>query len=269
LLGMLVFSSVFAFPFFLLAIAPSLIKKMQGKSGAWLGRSKVVLGVLELMASVKFLSNADLVWQTGLISRNTAIIVWALMLAGIVVFLTWTSIRPKLNKSPVQWGVITIFAGLIVLLGRGLDDRSLGGLIDAVLPPPSGLHVSAVDLVSEAESKELEWLNSLEEAVQTASDKKQLIFLEFTGYTCVNCRWMEQNVLARKDVHHRLAADYVPVRLFTDGGENPAENVKLQIDQFNTVALPFYVILSPDGKPLKQFSGISRDPGQFLDFLAP
>jgi thiol:disulfide interchange protein len=268
LLGMLVFSSVFAFPFFLLAVAPSLIKKMQGKSGAWLGRSKVVLGVLELMASVKFLSNADLVWQTDLLSRNAAILIWVLMLAGIVGYLTWTGIRPRLNKSPAQWTVVAIFVGLIFLLGRGLDDRSLGGLIDAVLPPPSGLHVSAADFVSEAESKEFEWLDSLDKAVQTASDKKRLIFLEFTGYTCVNCRWMEQNVLARKDVHHRLAADYVPVRLFTDGGEKAAENVILQIDQFNTVALPFYVILSPDGKPLKQFSGISRDPGEFLDFLA-
>ncbi len=268
LLGMLVFSSVFAFPFFLLAIAPSLIKKMQGKSGAWLGRSKVVLGVLELMASVKFLSNADLVWQTDLLSRNTAILLWALMLAGIVVFLIWTNIRPKLNKSPVQWGVIAVFAGLVVLLGRGWDDRSLGGLIDAVLPPPSGLHVSAADFVSEAESKELEWLNSLDEAVQTASEKKRLIFLEFTGYTCVNCRWMEQNDLARTHAHRRLAADYIPARLFTDGGENAGNNLKLQIDRFNTVALPFYVILSPDGRPLKRFSGISRNPGEFLDFLA-
>ncbi len=101
-----------------------------------------------------------------------------------------------------------------------------------------------------------------------ASDEKRLIFLEFTGYTCVNCRWMEQNVLARKDVHGRLAGDYVPARLFTDGGQNAAANIKLQIDRFNTVALPFYVILSPDGKPLKRFSGISRKPKQFLDFLA-
>ncbi|PCI22855.1 MAG: hypothetical protein COB67_13225, partial [SAR324 cluster bacterium] len=127
-LGMLVFSSVFAFPFFLLALAPRLIKKMQGKSGAWLGRSKVVLGVLELMASIKFLSNADLVWQTDLISRNTAILVWLILLACIIFYLVWTALRPKFNKSISQWVSVLTFMVLFILLGRGYNDQSLGSL---------------------------------------------------------------------------------------------------------------------------------------------
>ncbi|MCP4755037.1 MAG: DUF255 domain-containing protein [Proteobacteria bacterium] len=268
LLGMLVFSSVFAFPFFLLAIAPSLVKKMQGKSGQWLGRSKVVLGILELMASVKFLSNTDLIWQTNLISRNTAITIWMLLMGGIVVYLAWTAVRPALNKSVVQWAVILGFAGTIALLGRGWNDRSLGSLIDSVLPPPSGLHLSSDDFVDAEEAHKVKWLDSFEEAEKLAKIENKPILLEFTGYTCVNCRWMEQNILARKDVHRQLATNYVLVRLFTDGGDRASENLRLQIDRFNTVALPFYVILSNKNTPPKRFSGISLNPQDFLDFLA-
>ncbi len=267
LIGMLVFSTVFAFPFFLLAVVPGLIKKMQGKSGAWLGRSKVVLGILELMASIKFLSNADLVWQIGLISRNTAILIWIALLVVIIVYLLWTGLRPSINRSPFQWGSVLIFSIGIVLLARGWDDRSLGSLIDAVLPPPSGLHLSAADFVSEEESNKVIWLDSLDEAKILAKSKNQQILLEFTGYTCVNCRWMEQNVLTRKDVHQKLTENFVLVRLYTDGGENASNNLELQINHFNTVALPFYIILTSDGISLREFSGISLDPKEFLDFL--
>jgi len=267
-LGMLVFSSVFAFPFFLLAVVPSLIGRMQGKSGEWLGRSKFVLGVLELMASVKFLSNADLVWQTKMISRNTAIMIWIGLTALIVVYLLWTGIRPKLNKSPWQWGSVSIFCVMIVLLSNGWNDTSLGGLIDAVLPPPSGFHLNSEDYISEEEAKQVVWLDDLEEAKTRAKSLGKPIILEFTGYTCVNCRWMEQNVLALKSVHQILIKDYVLVRLFTDGGESAKRNIDIQINQFHTVALPYYVRLRQDGSVQSTFSGISLDPKEFLEFLS-
>ncbi|MCG8337531.1 MAG: thioredoxin family protein [Proteobacteria bacterium] len=267
LFGMLVFSTVFAFPFFLLAVAPSLVGKMQGKSGEWLGRSKFVLGVLELMASVKFLSNADLVWQTNLISRNTAILIWIGLVTLIVVYLIWTGIRPKINKSPWQWGTVLVFGGMIVLLSRGWNDNSLGGLIDAVLPPPSGFHLSSDDYVSEEEAKQVVWLDNMDEAQKLALEANKPILLEFTGYTCVNCRWMEQNVLALKSVHESLKNDFILVKLFTDGGDDAKKNLNYQIDTFNTVALPYYVKLGKDSSFISAFSGISLKPQEFLDFL--
>jgi len=268
LLGMLVFSTVFAFPFFLLAVAPSLVKKMQGKSGEWLGRSKFVLGVLELMASVKFLSNADLVWQTDLISRNTAIIIWIVLFLFIIAYLIWLDIRAKTRKSMGQWLSIAVFGACVVLLSRGLNDRSLGSLVDAVLPPPSGVHQSSDVYVSKEEMEAVKWFDSLEEGIKQAGLSNKPIFLEFTGYTCVNCRWMEQNILAQKSIHGKLSGDYILVRLYTDGGDSTTENLNLQINQFHTVALPFYVILTKDGSPLKTFSGISLDPKLFLDFIS-
>ena len=267
LLGMLVFSTVFSLPFFLLAIAPSLVRQIQGRSGAWLGRSKTVLGILEMMASIKFLSNADLVWQTELLPRNTAIGVWTALLLAIVIYLIWTGIRPVLNRSPIQWAAVAFFLSLTILVSRGWNDRSLGSLVDSVLPPASGLHQTAGEMVSAEEIRELQWLDSYSEALKLAQRDKRPILLEFTGYTCVNCRWMEQNILARKKIHYHIRDGFIPVRLYTDGGKNAQKNLDFQIDRFQTVALPFYAILSPDGHLIRKQNGITLNPKAFEQFL--
>ena len=54
---MLAFSVAFALPFTILAMFPSLLKKM--KSGSWLNTVKVVLGFIEVALGFKFLSVAD------------------------------------------------------------------------------------------------------------------------------------------------------------------------------------------------------------------
>ena len=65
IIGMLVFSTVFALPFILMGIFPPLIRRTQGLSGNWMEHLKIVLGILELGIAWKFFSNADLVWQWG------------------------------------------------------------------------------------------------------------------------------------------------------------------------------------------------------------
>jgi len=266
-IGMVVFSSVFAFPFFLLAIAPGMIKVVQKHSGDWLGRSKIVLGILELIAAVKFLSNADLVWQTNLISRNVAIIIWIILLVCVIVYLTWTNIRPILNRAALSWFVVLIFVCSTVYVGYGYNDRSLGSLIDSVLPPPSGHRLKGGDYITEEQSSKLIWYDNVNDGLVKARKLNRPVMIDFTGYTCVNCRWMEQNVFNLKDVYKLFLEEYVLVRLYTDGGEKASENLQYQIDHFNTVALPLYVILNKDGEFVRQFSGISQNPQEFVDFL--
>ena len=140
-------------------------------------------------------------------------------------------------------------------------------LIDALLPPPAKTHLASDLFVSESESNQLVWLDSLESALEMSRRENKLIFLEFTGYTCVNCRWMEQNILPRKEIHRVLVDRFILVRLFTDGGKKGPTNLQLQIDRFQTVALPYYVILSPEGNFLRYFSGISLNPKDFYTFL--
>ncbi len=267
LIGMLVFSLVFSFPFFLLAIAPGLIKRLKGASGVWLLRTKVVLGILELMASLKFLSNVDLIWQTGWLSRDRAIIIWLILLGCVVGYLAWTNLKDRTNRSLNQWIATGLFAVLFGLTYRGLGNQSLGSLIDATLPPAGIRFVDQGEMVSQKESEELIWLDSLAEAHLIAAGEKKMILLEFTGYTCVNCRWMEQHILRLRSVHELIKAQYVPVRLYTDSGQYASEYLQMQIDRFKTVALPFYVILTHDNQVIVKFSGISLDQKEFIDFL--
>ncbi|MBO6222059.1 MAG: thiol:disulfide interchange protein, partial [Bacteroidales bacterium] len=62
---MLAFSVAFALPFTILAMFPSLLKKM--KSGGWLNSVKVVLGFIEVALGFKFLSVADQTYHWGLL----------------------------------------------------------------------------------------------------------------------------------------------------------------------------------------------------------
>src|SRR5512135_468833 len=76
LLGLLAFSAAFALPFFLLALVPHALARLP-RSGAWLLTLRRALGVLEVAAAAKFLSNADLVWGWGIFTREVVLGVWA------------------------------------------------------------------------------------------------------------------------------------------------------------------------------------------------
>ncbi|MDT8446415.1 MAG: cytochrome c biogenesis protein CcdA [bacterium] len=268
LLGMLVFASVFAFPFFLLALAPALVGKMQGASGAWLGRAKTVLGLIELAASLKFFSNADLVFGTGLLSRDRVILAWMLLLVAILAYLIKTGLSSGRLKSPGQLTWILVFGGILFYTSQGLGGGSLGSLLDSVLPPPDGHSLVGAEYVSEEEAASLIWNDRFEAAMGQAQASGRPLFLEFTGYTCVNCRWMEQNILAQEPVHRLLKGHFTLARLYTDGGERGPANLDLQIERFKTVALPLYLILSPDGTERARFVGTARSGEEFEEFLA-
>ncbi len=267
LVGMLVYSFVFAFPFFLLALAPALVQRMQGKSGEWMGRSKVVLGILELAASLKFISNADLVWQTNRLSRDLNLQIWLALLGVIILYLLWTGLRPKLNRSLWQWTAVGVFTLLLYWTSQGLGNHSLGGVVDSLLPPPSGTARLSGDFASKEEVEALTWYDDLDLALPAAALRDKPIFVEFTGYTCVNCRWMEQNVLAQKQVHEQLANDFVLLRLYTDGGDQAERNQEIQISRYRTVALPLYAIIDPEGRDLRHYIGMSPTLEEFIAFM--
>ncbi len=142
------------------------------------------------------------------------------------------------------------------------------GDLESFLPPevPSS---SATSTVSAARPQtEADWiLNDYEGAIARAKQENKLVFVDFTGYTCTNCRWMEANMFPRPEVSRELAK-FVRVRLYTDGaGELFERQQKMQQDKFGTVALPYYAILRPDGMPVATFPGLTRDTGEFLTFL--
>jgi thiol:disulfide interchange protein len=110
-------------------------------------------------------------------------------------------------------------------------------------------------------------MNDYEQALARARREGKRVFIDFTGYTCTNCRWMEANMFPREDVRRELAA-FVRVRLYTDGdGDLFQRQQQLQQDKYQTVALPFYAVVNADGSPVVSFSGLTRDPAPFLAFL--
>lgn len=266
LAGMAVFSIVFAAPFFVLALVPRWATALP-RAGGWLQEVKVVVGLFEIAAAVKFFSNADLVWRTGLISRNVSLAVWIAMAAASAIYLavvTLRSTRSRTMSRSLSWLSVSGAAGIALWFASGLTGRPLGE-IEAFLPPSS---VSLASAPSAGQQVPLNWiLNDHRRALSIASANNQLVFIDFTGYTCMNCRWMEANMFARADVSAALS-HFVLSRLYTDG-EGPIydSQQKFQEDRFGTVALPLYAIVDGQGRTVRTFSGLTRNPAEFIAFL--
>jgi uncharacterized protein YyaL (SSP411 family) len=115
---------------------------------------------------------------------------------------------------------------------------------------------------------ELAWIvNDYDAALAAAAKEQRLVLIDFTGYTCTNCRWMEANMFPRPEIRAELER-FVRVRLYTDGeGELYEKHQQFQATTFGTVALPLYAVMTPDGRPLATFPGLTRKPEEFIAFL--
>jgi thiol:disulfide interchange protein DsbD len=251
-LGMLAFSTAFALPFFLLALFPQYLANLP-KSGAWLEMTKAFMGFLELAAAVKFLSNADLFWGTGLISRSAFLVTWAIILSAAALFLVRVIRLPKVELpakiGPGRVFVVAASVAAAVYLASGATGRSLGE-IEAFLPP----------------GKADGWITDYDRARAIARRDHKPLLIDFTGYQCTNCRWMERNMFPRPDVSGQLP-NYTLTRLFTDGAQDGA-NRDLELKLTNKITLPIYVVLTPDGRVIRMFEGSTRVPADFVAFLA-
>lgn len=252
-LGMLAYSTVFALPFFVLALIPQWAARLP-RAGRWLVSVKVVMGFLELAAALKFISNADLVWHWGIFTRDVVLALWV-ALAGLTAAYLVASGPGTVGRLAGAAAAL----GVGIWLATGLAGRSLGDL-ESFLPPPASQRDSYV--------VNLNWhLNDLPAALAVAKQTAKPVFIDFTGYTCTNCRWMEANVFARPEVKAELNR-FALARLFTDGDGPVYENQQAyQEKTFNTVALPLYAVLAPDGHTIATLPGLTRDPAVFLAFL--
>lgn len=280
IIGMLGFSAVFAAPFFLLALFPSFMHKLP-KSGGWMNNVKVVMGFLEIAAAVKFISNADLVWKWGILPKEVFLAIWIGCAILITLYILGLFRFP--HDSPVS-AVSTprilfaiFFTSITVYLWTGLYGKPLGEL-DAFLPPQDYDELMSEETTSTKQNtndlvfvpipnkNESEWLKDYNTALEVAKSSQKAIFIDFTGFTCTNCRWMESKMFTKKNVAE-LLDQYVKVKLFTDRPEEPYKsNKKLQMQKFNSIELPLYVILTPDEK-LIATKAFTRDEQEFIDFL--
>ncbi len=276
-LGMLAFSITFALPFILFAMFPHWLTALP-KSGSWMNTVKVVLGFVELAAAIKFLSNADLVWGTFLLSRSMAIVLAGMIFLLAALFLLgWLRLPHSVTDARISLfrglGAV-FFVGISVYLFSGISGAALP-LFDPYLPPA---FVSAQKRVSTTKMASLKdehgWIGNdrhpaekaKTEAYAMAKATGKPVFIDFTGYTCTNCRQMEASVFPQSEVDLRLKKNFVLLRLYTDDDTEGPTLQDYQLAMTGTVALPTYAIVTPDGKLLRQWNGLA-DLKTFIAFL--
>lgn len=269
LLGMIVFSTAFALPFFFLAMFPQYLAKLP-KSGGWLNAVKVVMGFLVFAVAFKFLGNVDLVWGLGIFTHNVVLAIWTVSMIFTGIYLLGKIRLP--HDSPIESiGVGRMILSLFfivfgIYLGTGLLGRPINGTIESYLPPKveseSGIVMTGKDTKVEAQK----WFSEMTDAIAEAKRIGKPIFLSFSGYTCTNCHWMDANILSLLEVRN-LLEQFVLVKLYTDGGENHREKRQYEIDRFGTAAQPFYVILDGSELEIARFAGMTRNTSVFVEFL--
>ena len=264
MLGMMFFAIGLAAPFFLLAVFPGYLKKLP-RSGGWLARVKVVMGFIIVAAMFKYLSNIDLVMHWGFLTRERFLAAWfvLIVLAGLYLlgFLRLEGIKADDHLGVGRLLTASAFLIFAFSLLPGMLGARLGEL-DAYVPP------STEPAARSSNEGGLVWMtNQYEEALAKAKAENKLVLVNFTGVTCTNCHWMRQNMFPKAEIQLALK-DFVMVELFTDGtGAIDEKNQKLEESMFQTVSLPFYAILTPDGKKVAEFSGYTKNVQEFVAFL--
>ncbi len=269
LVGMLIFSSVLALPFVLLALFPGAMSRLP-RSGPWMNTMKGVLGFVELAAALKFLSNADLVMGWGILPRPAAI---ALLMAIAVVagLFILGKLSPGHETSEVSVGAGRLIGavlsfGFVLYLLPGLLGSPLGWL-DAYLPPRTSGAIAALPSQTEAAGAELPWYtDDIDAAFTEAREKNVPVFVDFTGYTCTNCREMEATVFPKPEVAGQLRNDFVLLRLYTDGRKHGQTFQEYQLNLTGTIALPTYAVVAPEGTMISAHSGMAS-VAEFASFL--
>jgi cytochrome c biogenesis protein CcdA/thiol-disulfide isomerase/thioredoxin len=289
--GMGGFGFGLALPFALFALFPNLLNALP-KSGGWLSSVKVVLGFLELAMAIKFLSNADLVEQWGLVKRELFLGFWILIGLLIILYLFGKIRFPhdsgiiKFSKARIVF--IALFAGFTLYLIPGITNTSSANLrLISGFPPPLcySLYTNPVNC-----SKGVEPLkNDYEQALVQAKKENKPILIDFTGWACVNCRRMEENVWTDPDVKKLMQNDFIVVSLYVDERRNlpitdqvifTTKNkiqknlvtvgdkwATFQSENFNAVSQPQYAIISPGEKVLTKTKYYTRNPKEFAEWL--
>ncbi|HYF49646.1 MAG TPA: cytochrome c biogenesis protein CcdA, partial [Planctomycetota bacterium] len=278
MVGMLGFAISFSAPFFVLALFPALIKSLP-KSGGWLNSVKVVMGFLEVAAAMKFISNAEYAWGLGVLTREVFLAAWIALALVTTIYLLghfqMTHDTPTEKIGAIRVLFASMFLAVAVWLGTGLLGARLGEL-DSFIPPRDypegrGPAFGGLAIASGVTPKE-EWIDDWDEGLARAKATGKPMFVDFTGKTCNNCRLMEENIFPQSEIQ-KLFKNYVLVKLYTDD-KSTAEREKRNLryrqilqDRYGVAALPYYAIVTGEGKDVGTFPGMTRKVEEFAAFL--
>ncbi len=300
-IGMFGFALALSIPFMLFAAFPSMLKKMP-KSGSWLGKVKVILGFLELALALKFLSTFDLVYQFGFLKRELFIAIW-IVIFSLFGFYMLGKIKfdEYENKSKVSIsGLISsiLIFSFVVYLVPGLWGAPLK-IVSGFLPPSfykewnqdktiagTGSDNTVVEKHSQSCPQNLNCFHDYEEGLAYAKEVNKPVLLDFTGWSCVNCRKMEDNVWSDANVWDKLNNNYVLISLYVDDTTPLPQNEQyistttgkkiktvgnkwsdFQTTKFKTNSQPYYVTVDTDGNMLNKPVAYEPNAEKYAAFL--
>ena len=280
-MGMLGFGLALALPFTLFAFFPKMLLSLP-KSGRWMNTFKVILGFFELAFAFKFLSNADLVQNWGLLRREIYIGIWIVISFLLFLYLLGVYKFPHesatLNRNKINFSlslfclVFAIYLVPAIFPGGSTSARLLSGFT-----PPSfySIYPSKTDC-----PLNLNCFKDFNKGLDYAQKNDKPILLDFTGWACINCRRVEENVWTDPKIYDLIDNKYVLISLYVDDRKELKDEDKLELTyesgkiklietvgqkaatfqalNFKSASQPFYVLLDNDltilNKPIQYTS---------------
>jgi len=284
------FGIALGFPFALFAMFPNWLKSLP-KSGGWMTNVKVVLGFIELALAVKFLSNADLVKQWGLLKREIFIGLWVVISFLTVLYLLGkikfphTGTIKKVSFTRIFF--IFFFTAIGIYLVPGLTNSKSANLtLISGFPPPLCYSVYKHPVNC---AEKYEPIKDYNRALERAKNENKPVLIDFTGWACVNCRRMEEKVWTNRTVDSLMRNEFVVVSLYVDerrplplteqtvyktstGQEKSIITVgdkwaTFQTENFGATSQPQYAIISADQIALTKTKYYTPDADKFIEWL--
>lgn len=303
--GMFGFAVALALPFGLFAVFPGWLNSLP-KSGGWLNSVKVVLGFLELALAFKFASNADLVVQAGILTREVFIALWIVIFGLMGIYLLgWIKLPHDSELKHVSVGrlfMAILTLSFVVYLIPGMWGAPLK--IISGFPPPDFYAESPMGLStgggksgdgSHGESdrvahcpNNLPCYHDYDEALAAARASGKPLMIDFTGWACVNCRKMESEVWTDPEVDKRLRNDVILVSLYVDDKKQLPDSQKtvkklgdrdfkintignkwsyFQASKYGTNAQPQYILLDHKEEMLSSPTDYDPDIQKYIKWL--
>jgi thiol:disulfide interchange protein DsbD len=286
LVGMFGFSFALAVPFAFFSLFPGWLNSLP-KSGGWLNTVKVTLGFIELALALKFLSNVDLAYHWGILKRETFIVLWVTIF-GMLAYYLLGKIKLSHDSDSSHIGIGRLLSALLSL---SFALYLLPGIWGAPLKLISGF--PPPDFYKEWKSgnesdcpHDMLCFKDYDEGMRYAKAQGKPVMIDFTGWSCVNCRKMEDNVWSDPKVLKKLSEQYVLISLYVDDKTPlPADQQTvsattgkkirttgnkwsdMQAAIYNTNSQPYYVLLDNDGKLLATPRGYTPDIDTYAAFL--
>ena len=286
-IGMLGFALALALPFTLFAMFPSWLKSAP-KSGGWMNILKVTLGFIELAFACKFFSVADLAYGWHLMDREVFLCLWIAIFGLLGLYLigrlkfqsdgTGEELTKPMPVICIMGGLISIAFAIYMLPGLwGAPCKAVSAFAPPMNTQDFNLNTKEVRAA----------YTDYEQGMAAAAAAGKPVFLDFTGFGCVNCRKMEAAVWTDPSVADKLNKDYVLISLFVDDKRPLPEPIEvteatgekrtlrtigdkwsyLQRHKFGSNTQPFYVCVDPQGNALSGSFSYKEDVPAFIDFL--